>query len=170
LGATADQYAPSDDAISRLAAVHASTRPTMTVAFAVFGLGMAAYAWALRPALTGASWIAALVAGIATVGVAAFPLDHSDAVDRLHGVCAGAGYVALAGAALLAVAPLTRADRIGWGRVAAALGTIAGIALALTLLGPHEGFFQRLGLTAGDVWIVTSAVAVLRGLPLAPRR
>ena len=170
LGATTDQYSPVDDAISRLAAVHASTRPAMTAAFVVFGLGMAAYAWALRPALTGASWIAALVSGIATLGVAAFPLDHSDAVDRLHGVCAGTGYVALAGAALLAVAPLTVAGRIGWARCAAITGTIAGIALALTLLGPHEGFFQRLGLTAGDVWIVASAIAVLRGSSLAPRR
>jgi len=170
LGATTDQYAPVDDAISRLAAVHASTRPAMTAAFVVFGLGMAAYAWALRPALAGASWIAALVSGIATLGVAAFPLDHSDAVDRLHGVCAGTGYVALAGAALLAVAPLTRAGRIGWARLAAITGTVAGGALALTLLGPYEGFFQRLGLTAGDVWIVTSAIAVLRSVPLAPRR
>ena len=170
LGATTDQYAPTEDAISRLAAVHASTRPAMTAAFVVFGLGMAAYAWALRRALAGASWIAALVSGIATVGVAAFPLDHSNAVDRLHGVCAGLGYVALAGAALLAVAPLTRAGRSGWARLAAITGTIAGVALALTLLGPYEGLFQRIGLTAGDIWIVASAIAMLRGIPLAPRR
>jgi hypothetical protein len=142
----------------------------MTTAFVAFGIGMAAYAWALRPALAGSSWIAALVSGIATLGVAAFPLDHSDAVDRLHGVCAGTGYVALASAALLAVAPLTRAERIGWARLAATTGTIAGVALALTLLGPYEGFFQRLGLTAGDAWIVASAVAVLRGSWLAPRQ
>ncbi len=170
LGATTDQYSPVDDAISRLAAVHASTRPAMTAAFVVFGLGMAAYASALRVALVGASWIAALVSGIATLGVAALPLDHSDAVDRLHGVCAGIGYVGLAGAALLAAAPLTRGGRIGWARLAAVTGTIAGASLALTLLGPYEGFFQRLGLTAGDVWIVASAIAVVRGLQLAPRR
>ncbi len=35
--------------------------------------------------------------------------------------------------------------------------------LGLTLVGEFGGFFQRLGLTAGDAFIVASALAISRG-------
>ena len=163
LGAAKDGYSPLHDPISDLAAVHASTRVFMTVAFVVFTLGLVGYAWALRSALTGPAWIAALTTGIATLGVAAFPLDHSSTVDSAHGVFAGIGYVTLAATALLAVTPLARLDRKPWAVGAAVAGGLSALALALTLTGSLHGFFQRSGLTAGDIWVVTSALAIRAG-------
>ncbi len=41
-------YSPVEDAISRLAAIGASTRPLMTCGFVCFGVAVPTYAWALR--------------------------------------------------------------------------------------------------------------------------
>ncbi len=112
-GAITSGYSPVEDAISRLAAVHAETRPLMTAGFVIFGVGLPVYACALRDALAGPAWCTAAAAGIATLLVAAAPLDHSATVDTLHGVFAGTGYVALALTPLLAIRPLRSAARIG---------------------------------------------------------
>jgi hypothetical membrane protein len=167
LGAVKARYSPVHDPISDLAAVHASTRVVMTAAFVVFAIGMAFYARALRAALAGPAWIAAGTTGAATLLVAVFPLDHSSTIDSVHGLCAGLGYVTLAATALLSVRPLMRLGRPSTARVAAAAGAVSAIALALTLGGSfsgllQRGFLQRTGLTAGDVWVVTSAVALRR--------
>src|SRR6478672_799198 len=95
-------YSPVNDAISDLAAVGATTRVAMTTAFIVFGIAMCFYAWAARATLQGWSWLTAAVSGIATLGVAAFPLESSSTFDALHGISAGIGYVTLALTALLA--------------------------------------------------------------------
>jgi hypothetical membrane protein len=163
LGAVKDGYSPLHDPISDLAAVHASTRVVMTVAFVVFTIGLACYSCALRSALAGPAWIAALTTGIATLGVAAFPLDHSSTVDTAHGVFAGTGYVTLAATALLSIAPLARIERKPWAVGAAIAGGTSAIALALTLTGSLHGLFQRSGLTAGDIWVVASALAIHAG-------
>ena len=105
-GLIADSESPVDDAISRLAAVGATSRPVMTAGFLVFGAGMAAFAVGLRSALRGRAWVAALAAGGCTIGVAAVPLDNGH--DGLHGALAGAGYVALLAVPLLAARPLGR--------------------------------------------------------------
>jgi hypothetical membrane protein len=158
-------YSPLHDPISDLAGVHASTRPAMTTAFVVFAGGMCSYAWAMRSTRLGLVSTAAAVSGLATLGVAAFPLHHSATVDSVHGVFAGTGYVTLAATALGSAAVLTRLEYRSWARVAAVTGAVSATSLALTLLGSFGGLFQRLGLTAGDVWIVTSAVACYRGGP-----
>jgi hypothetical membrane protein len=163
-GAITDGYSPVDDAISDLAAVHASTRVAMTAAIVVLGVGLCCYAVALRVVLRGPAWIAAAVTAVATIGVAIAPLDHSPAVDHLHGVFAGTGYAALALTALLSVAPSNGA----WSRLAAITGTVCAVALALTLTGTASGLFQRVGLTAGDAWVVASAAVMLRD-PRWPR-
>jgi hypothetical membrane protein len=157
------RYSALHDPISELAAVHSSTRIAMTSAFVVFAIGMCFYARALRCAPVGPAWATAAASGLATLGVAAFPLHHSATIDRVHGVFAGTGYVTLAATALLSAAHLARLGLRSWSRLAGAAGAICGIALALTLAGPYEGFFQRLGLTAGDVWVMASSVALLRG-------
>lgn len=165
--AIAPHYSPVDDAISRLAAVHADTRPLMTAGFIIFGIGVPLYAWALRDALDGPAWCTAAAAGIATLLVAAAPLDHSSAVDTLHGVFAGTGYVALALTPLLAVRPFRSTGRMGWARASIAAAVGSGICLALTTAGPAHGLFQRLGLTMTDAWIIATAAAIVRGrLPL----
>lgn len=157
------RYSALHDPISELAAVHASTRIAMSTAFVVFAIGMCFYAWALRSGPAGPAWVTAATSGIATIGVATFPLHHSASVDRLHGVFAGTGYVTLAATALLSAAYLSRLGVHSWAGVAGVAGGVCAISLALTLVGSYEGLFQRVGLTAGDVWVVASAIALFRG-------
>jgi len=163
LGARTGGYSPLHDPISDLAGVHASTRVAMTAGFVVFSAGMGFYAWALRATLPGPGWITAAATGAATLGVAAFPLHHSSTVDAVHGVFAGIGYATLAATALLSGVQLARLGRHGWARSAAAAGTVSAVSLGLTLVGDFGGFFQRLGLTAGDAFIVASALAIPQG-------
>ncbi len=159
-GAITEHYSPINDPISDLAGVHAPTRLAMTAAFLVFSCGMAAHAFALRRAMSGPSWIAAAVTGLATVGVAALPLHHSSTVDTAHGVCAGVGYASLAATSLLAVVPLAQSGEHRWARGALLSGVATAGALACTVVAPHHGLFQRVGLTIGDCWVIASALAI----------
>jgi hypothetical membrane protein len=146
----ADDYSAVDDAISRLAAVGAETRWLMTAGFVAFGIGVPLFA----PLLPRPAAISATVAGFATLGVAATPLDWSDAVDTLHGVFAATGYVALALTPILGASLLPGP----WSRVSVTIGVIAGACLALTAFSDANGLFQRIGLTLCDAWIVTVAL------------
>jgi hypothetical protein len=155
---TTEPYSPVEDAISRLAAVHAPTRPLMTAGFVVFGIGVPLYGLALRDALEGPAWASAVATGVATLGVAALPLDHSSTMDLAHGAAASIGYVTLAGVPLLASTAL---HRNGFRRSAAAsflAGAVCGASLVATLAGTNHGLYQRIGLTVGDAWIVASAL------------
>jgi hypothetical protein len=51
-----------------------------------------------------------------------------------------------------------------------AAGAVSALSLALTATDLASGLFQRLGLTASDLWIAASAVAIVRGTlgPAAP--
>ena len=82
-GALAEGYSPVDDAISLLAATDASTRWLMTAGFVCFGIAVPLFAIELRRVLPGRASMAAVVSGLATLGVAAFPLHVSTTVDRL---------------------------------------------------------------------------------------
>jgi hypothetical membrane protein len=160
---TERDYSPIDNAISRLAEIGADTRPLMTSGFIVFGLALPAFAIALRDHLPGRAWITAAATGVATLAVAATPLEKSSLIDRLHGVSASVGYVTLAATPLLAARPLLRSGHRllgGAGLVAASVSTLA---LALTVSSWPTGLFQRIGLTASDLWIVATAVTILRG-------
>ena len=165
----ASHYSAIDDAISRLAEVGAPTRALMTAGFVVFGVGLPIYSLALREALPGWSWGTAAATGLATLGVAAAPLGRSSYGDTVHGLFAGAGYITLALTPLLAAGPLRRAGRPAWARLSIAVGVGAGISLLATTATELNGLFQRLGLTAVDVWIVATAVEILRDR-LTPRR
>src|SRR4029077_17072240 len=97
---------PVEDAISRLAAIHAPTRWLMTAGFVCFGVAVPVYALALGDAIRGGAWLAAIVTGLATLGVAAVPLDVSKTTDLVHGGFASVGYAALALTPLMAAGPL----------------------------------------------------------------
>ncbi len=168
-GLAASHYSAVDDAISHLAEIGAPTRPFMTAGFVAFGVGLPIYAVALRQTLPGWAWATAAATGLATLGVAAAPLGRSSAGDTLHGVFAGAGYVTLALTPLLAAGPLQRTGRSGWARVSIVIGVGSGLSLLTTTATDLDGLFQRLGLTLVDLWIVASAIEILRGR-LAPRR
>jgi Protein of unknown function (DUF998) len=160
---TSGEYSSIDDAISRLAAIGADTRPLMTAGFVGFGIALPIYATALRCSVGGAAWVTAATTGVATLAVAATPLDHSAAVDRWHGVFAGIGYVTLAATPLLAARPLIRQGHRALARLGLVAGAVSALSLILTTTPLPSGLFQRLGLTAGDVWIAASALAIAVG-------
>jgi hypothetical protein len=161
LGARRAGYSPVHDPISRLAEVGSSTRPGMTGGFLAFGLGVAVYSTALRPRLPGAS-IAAATTAVATVGVAAFPLGAAMG-DGPHAAAAGIAYASLVAIPALGARTLGGQGQRAAARMSATIAAAAGSALvASTLSSSHTGLFQRLGLTIADVWIVGSAVWLLR--------
>ena len=162
-GATKAGYSPVHDAISRLAAIGSSARPLMTAGFVTFGLAVPMASLAFRRAIDGPAWIAAAVTGVATLAVAAAPLDHSSAVDSLHAVFAGVGYISLAAAPLFAARPLARDGHRTLAALGVGAGAIAAVSLALTTTGLPTGLFQRLGLTAGDVWLASAGIAIAAG-------
>jgi hypothetical membrane protein len=159
---TAAPYSSIDDAISRLAAVDADTRWLMTAGFVTFGVSLPAFAWALRSTVPGRAWLAAAATGLATLAVAATPLDRSDTIDRMHGIFAGVGYVTLAATPLLATRSLCAMGHRGLARLGVAAGVTSALALALTTTGLPTGLFQRIGLTVTDAWIIVAAVAIRR--------
>lgn len=160
-------YSPVSDAISDLAAIGASTRTLMTSGFVVDGIGLTAFGLALRSAVDGPAWIAAVITGVATLGVAAAPLGGGLG-DGTHAAMAGLAYVSISAAPLLAAGPLRRMGRSGWSRASVTASVIAAGALAASTAGPTHGFWQRLGLTVGDAWIVGIAALILSGrLPAA---
>lgn len=161
---TSAPYSSIDDAISRLAAVGADTRWLMTAGFVTFGVSLPVYAWALRSRVPGRAWITAAATGVATLAVAATPLDRSDTVDRLHAVFAGIGYLTLAATPLLAARPLLAMGHRRLARTGIAAGVTSALALAATTSGLPTGLFQRVGLTVSDAWIIATAVAITRGL------
>lgn len=157
---TSQSYSAVHDTISRLAAIGADTRPLMTTGMVVFGLAVPLYGLALRRALPGPAWIAAVTAGVATLGVAAAPLNHSDLVDGVHLVAAGVGYVALALVPVFAHKDLVAAGHrvlAGFGSIAAG---VAGLSLITSLVVEQSGLFQRIGLTAGDSFLMASVPTV----------
>lgn len=162
LGARAEGYDPTRDAISRLAEVGATSRPVMTVALVALGAGMVLYSNNLRNQLDGGpAWVAALANGAFTLAVAALPLGSGH--DSLHGVAAGLGYASLAAIPVLAASRLDRLHgRPGWAAASTATGVVAALCLAVTLAGARSGLFQRLGLTVGQAWVVVTALNLAR--------
>ena len=161
LGPTVEGYSPVDDAISRLAAVGAPSRTMMTAGLVVFGVGLCLYAVALRRALAGPAWVAAALAGASALGVAAFPLGQA-ANGGPHAAFAVTAYAAVAAMPLLAVQPMRASSRWGWARFSLATGLLSSGFLLATAVGPASGLFQRMGLTVADLWIVPSAVDIIR--------
>lgn len=165
LGADARRrgYAPTRDPISRLAAVGAPTRAEMSAGFIAFSAGLSLYAASARENLS--PGVAALAAAnaFATLGVAAFPLGGSGG-DHLHAVAAGAGYITLAALPALGADVFARDDQHSAARASRVLALAIAAALTMSAAGTsHAGFFQRLGLTLGDAWIIATSLWILRG-------
>ena len=146
LGATAEDYDPTRRAISRLAELGAGTRPAMTAALVVLGAGMVLYGLALRPHRW---WPLPVANGLATLAVAALPLGGT--VDTAHGVAAALGYVTLA------AIPMARGSR-----QSVLVGLACGACLLASVVVARDGLLQRVGLTMGHLWVVATAVGLVR--------
>lgn len=153
LGGGADRYDPTRDAISELAALGAPSRPVMTAGLVALGAGMALYGIALRPRRT---WPLPVVNGVIALAVAALPLGG--AYDGAHGVAAGLGYVTLAAIPVLGARHL----RPLWARLSVVTGLVSGLCLLASVLVARDGLLQRLGLTVAHLWVVVSALGLLR--------
>ena len=147
LGARAEGYDPTRQAISRLATTGAPSRLALTAALVVLGTGMILFGLALRPAR---AWPLAVLNGLAALAVAALPLGGR--YDTAHGLAAAVGYVTLA------ALPLGRA---GDGRLAVLLAVVCGASLLAGAVGVRAGLLQRIGLTVGHAWVVAEAVRLL---------
>lgn len=159
---TAVDYSPVNDAISDLARIGAPTRVGMTLGFVVFGLGLIAFGLALRDSLPGPAWLAAIGTGAATIGVAATPLGGWSG-DGVHGALATLGYLTIVALPALAASPIRRSGRVGCAGVSVLVAVVSAVSLVLSATGWDHGLWQRLGLTAGDVWIVVMAVSLMVG-------
>lgn len=158
---TSRDYSPVHDTISQLAAEGAPTRGLMTAGMVTFGFALPAYSTALRRAVPGPAWLAAAATGVATLGVAATPLDRSALIDGLHVVAAATGYVTLAAIPLLARRPLIEIGQRGLARIGTVMAAVAAVALPLSLAVSETGLLQRVGLTAGDLFVVASVPVLL---------
>jgi hypothetical membrane protein len=160
-GISAHHYSPIHDAISRLAETGAPTRAAMTTGFVVFGVAVPVYSRAVRAALGGPAWMTAFATGVATLGVAAVPLG-APTRNTVHGWFAATGYATLAATPLLASRRFARVERHAWANASRVAGVASGACLLSTIAGPAHGLFQRLGLGVGDVWIVATAIEMIR--------
>ena len=168
-GALTKGYSPVEQAISQLAAARAPMRRLMRAGFVCYGVAVPAYGVALRDSLGGRAWLAATMAGVATLGAGVFSLDAASTNDRVHRGCAVVGSVSLALTPALAAQTLSAR---GYGRTAAAsrvIGVLSGACLAASAHAPTEGLLQRMGLTLANGWIAASAVAMGTGLLEASR-
>ena len=162
LGTRVAGYSPVENPISRLAAVDAPTRIAMTGGFAAFAAGVGLYATEASRAISPATGLAAGATALATLGVGALPLG-SELGDMPHSIAAGSAYAALALTPIAGAVALRRGGRTGLARVSLAVGLTTGALLAASASGTSmTGLLQRAGLTLGDIWIATTALAVIK--------
>jgi hypothetical membrane protein len=158
LGAGRPGYSPVHDPISRLAAIGAPSRPAMTAGFAAFAVGVGVFVPTLRRRMPAAG-VAAGVTAAASAGIALLPLGGVGG-DGPHAAAAGVAYAALAATPLLGARSLQAAGRTGLARVSTVTAAFVAAALTASVVTPRGvGLAQRLGLTAGDAWIIAVAVA-----------
>ncbi len=168
-GGRTPDYSPVNDAISRIAAVGAPERSVMTAAFVAYGASVLVGSTALRTSPLRRCWSLAAVNGAATIAVAALPLEHSTSMDTWHGIAAGVGYVSITALQVASAKPLRDTGHERAAALAIAGGVTSGLCLVATTVSDANGFFQRLGLTVGDVWLVAVGIALFRASRAARR-
>ncbi len=163
-GAVTNGYSPIRDHISDLAAVDAPTRPLMNAAFGTFGVAVAVAASPLHR-LIGTPGVVLVGANtLASFGIALAPLGRSTAGDRVHGVVAGLGYLALAATAPSAAPALAKRSRpLAVASVGVGVATFASMVVSLVGPASTAGFWQRAGITITDAWLITIGLLGVSG-------
>lgn len=162
-GATVDGYSPRRQAISDLAAVDSPRRWPMFVVFLLYGLSMVTGSLALRQSVVRTAAVAAVVNGLAVIGVALTPIHQSSAIDDRHGTAALLAYISLAAMPILAAWGLARNGQRGAAVGSVVVGVASIVALSAAYGNDYVGFLQRSGTTIGNAWILAAGVAVLTG-------
>ena len=147
LGAGAEDYDPTRQAISRLAGAGAPTRVTMTAGLVALAAGMVLFGLLLRPRPV---WLLPVANGMTALAVAALPLGHG--YDTAHGVTAALGYVTLA------AIPVVVGRRTP---VTVAASLVSALCLLTSVLVTWDGLFQRAGLTVAHLWVMVSALRLV---------
>lgn len=162
-GALRRGYDPITQAISELAALGTPNRLIVTSGMVVFGLGAQFFAAELRRRGQGDVALAMTLAGLTSLGVAAFPCTQdcpgagTSFTDTGHAVAAGLHYVTFTAAPLL----------MGFQRDVSArrrtfslvVSIVASLALGGQVLGiGPNGLMQRIGLTVNDLWMIVIAL------------
>lgn len=164
-GAARRGYSPVHEAISQLAREGTANRLGMTAGFVGFGVLLPVFAQRL-PRWVGAGAalrVSATVAGVATLAVAALPLQHEAGGpgDTWHAVAAGIGYVAMATTPALAVRPLWRSGRRTAALASAVVSLASATCLTVSVISGPTGLFQRIGLGVVDAWFAAVALREL---------
>lgn len=169
-GARTPGYSPVTDAISRIAAIGAPERALMTGGFVAYGALALVGASGLGGSVVERVRPALVVNALSTWAVALLPLERSAIGDTGHAIAAGIGYVSLAAIPALAAAPLARSGRRRAAAASVAAAVVVGVSLAATIALDQSGLAQRVGLTTGDAWLISTACAVASGAlrPAAP--
>lgn len=157
-------FDPIVETISALAAHGADDRWLMTAALTGVGLCHVTTAAALRSAARPGRVLLA-VGGVATLGVAAFPLPSGDGESPAHTVAAGIAFVSLAAWPLLAgrprsAVPLTRPVSIAAG--VGLMGLVGWFFAELLAEGGRVGLSERFAAGAQAVWPMAVAWGVRR--------
>lgn len=165
-GALRDGYDPVEQAISQLAREGTAGRLGMTAGFVGFGVLLPVFARELPALVSGGAAVrrAATVAGLATLGVAALPLqvDEGGVGDTLHAVAAGTGYLAMIATPAIAAVSLARSGRRTAAAASVAVSAVSAVSLGLSVTNGPTGLWQRVGLGVVDVWFAAVAVSGLR--------
>jgi hypothetical membrane protein len=161
-----DGYDAVEQAISQLARVGSPTRAGMTAGFVGFGVLLPVFALRL-PQLIGAGRAlrtSMTVAGLATLGVAALPLQREAGGlgDVLHAVAAGTGYLAMAASPALAVPALSASGRGAAAAASTGVSVVSVAALIASVTTGPTGLWQRVGLGVVDLWFACWAAWSLR--------
>lgn len=157
-------YSPTHRAISQLARIGAPQRPLMTVGFIGFAVLLPLFAPELARVLRAPElrWTVT-VTGLATLGVALFPLARKGSggvEDALHASFAVVGYISLALTPVLAARHIARR----WlARTSYLVGIVSAAALSLTPFAAYAGLWQRIGLTSVDGWLLIASAGIVVG-------
>jgi len=153
-GALTEGYSPIRDHISDLAAIDAPTRPLMNLGFTAFAVAVGLAASPMRRHLGTPAAVVLGANAVLSIGIMLAPLGHSEQSDRIHGVVAGLGYLALAGTAPSA-APVLAKRRTTLAAASAAVGAVSMASLVASLaFNEQSGFWQRVGITTTDAWLI----------------
>ena len=135
----------------------------MTAGFVLYGAGVLVGSVGLRASVLRRAGAAVVVNALATLAVAALPLDRSHVGDVAHGTAATVGYLSLAAIPALCARPLADAGHRRAARASAVVAGAIAIALAATVVLDAKGLAQRAGLTLGDLWLAAAGVWLARG-------